>query len=125
MFRKICTSLLLSSFSLVAAVGPDITARDRLVKDLPNGVFAGKKLTPKVMNKNTKNNPMILFQSDERTVIDMHLSAKSIDLDFKSGVFKMSGMMSLEWRDLRLINHQFYKLIIFSGMFGIHLNGTE
>jgi len=88
MSRKICTSLLLSSFSLVAAVGPDITARDRLVKDLPNGVFAGKKLTPK---------------SDERTVIDMHLSAKSIDLDFKSGVFKMSGMMSLEWRDLRYV----------------------
>ena len=90
MSRKICTSLLLSSFSLVAAVGPDITARDRLVKDLPNGVFAGKKLTPKVMNKNTKNNPMILFQSDERTVIDMHLSAKSIDLDFKSGVLAVT-----------------------------------
>ena len=50
---------------------------------------------------------MILFQSDERTVIDMHLSAKSIDLDFKSGVFKMSGMMSLEWRDLRLIDQFF------------------
>ena len=34
--------------SAVGAVGPDLTARDRLVKDLPNGVFAGKKLTPKV-----------------------------------------------------------------------------
>ena len=32
----------------VQSVGPDITARDRLVKDLPNGIFAGKKLTPKV-----------------------------------------------------------------------------
>ena len=40
--------LLLSFLSLGLAVGPDITARDRLVKDLPNGVFAGKKLTPKV-----------------------------------------------------------------------------
>ena len=34
--------------SSVQSVGPDITARDRLVKDLPNGIFAGKKLTPKV-----------------------------------------------------------------------------
>ena len=33
----------------------------------------------------------------------MHLSVKSIDLDFKSGVFKMSGMMSLEWKDLRYV----------------------
>merc|ERR550532_3932140 len=29
----------------------------------------------------------------------MHLSVRSIDLDFKSGTFKLSGMMSLEWRD--------------------------
>ena len=41
--------LTLLSVSAVAAVGPDLTARDRLVKDLPNGVFAGKKLTPKVI----------------------------------------------------------------------------
>ena len=40
--------LLLWCCCSVAAVGPDITARDRLVKDLPNGVFAGRKLTPKV-----------------------------------------------------------------------------
>ena len=41
--------LLLSlATTAVGAVGPDITAKDRLVKDLPNGVFAGKKLTPKV-----------------------------------------------------------------------------
>ena len=40
--------LLLSLLCPSLAVGPDITARDRLVKDLPNGVFAGRKLTPKV-----------------------------------------------------------------------------
>ena len=34
---------------IVSSVGPDLTARDRLVKDLPNGIFAGKKLTPKVI----------------------------------------------------------------------------
>ena len=39
--------LTLLCVSAVVAVGPDLTARDRLVKDLPNGVFAGKKLTPK------------------------------------------------------------------------------
>ena len=33
---------------LTRGVGPDILARDRLVKDLPNGIFAGKKLLPKV-----------------------------------------------------------------------------
>ena len=43
--------LCLSGVSLVLAVGPDITARDRLVKDLPSGVFAGRKLTPKVCEK--------------------------------------------------------------------------
>ena len=40
--------LLTTNLALALAVGPDITARDRLVKDLPNGVFAGKKLVPKV-----------------------------------------------------------------------------
>lgn len=35
------------------------------------------------------------------TKIDMHLSVRSIDLDFKSGTFKLSGMMSLEWKDPR------------------------
>ena len=45
--------LTLLCVSAVVAVGPDLTARDRLVKDLPNGVFAGKKLTPKVRKKLT------------------------------------------------------------------------
>jgi len=80
--------LLLWCCCSVAAVGPDITARDRLVKDLPNGVFAGRKLTPK---------------QDVKTLIDMHLSVRSIDLDFKTGIFKMSGMMSLEWKDTRYV----------------------
>ena len=97
--------LTLLSVSAVVAVGPDLTARDRLVKDLPNGVFAGKKLTPKV-NKTVILMPVgsLLFsvnQLDMMTKIDMHLSVRSIDLDFKSGTFKLSGMMSLEWKDPR------------------------
>ena len=48
MFPAGPTLLLLLLPLLSLAVGPDITARDRLVKDLPNGVFAGRKLTPKV-----------------------------------------------------------------------------
>ena len=46
MIVLLCLSSLLD---IVNCVGPDLTARDRLVKDLPNGVFAGKKLTPKVV----------------------------------------------------------------------------
>ena len=42
-----------------------------------------------------------MFQQDVKTLIDMHLSVRSIDLDFKTGIFKMSGMMSLEWKDTR------------------------
>ena len=50
------------------------------------------------------------------TKIDMHLSVRSIDLDFKSGTFKLSGMMSLEWKDPRLahklLSNQFTYLIL-------------
>ena len=50
MFTEMTSILVMYMFgvTLVSAVGPDITARDRLVKDLPSGVFAGRKLTPKV-----------------------------------------------------------------------------
>ena len=48
--KKILSStlLVLGFVQIVIGVGPDILARDRLVKDLPNGIFAGKKLLPKV-----------------------------------------------------------------------------
>ena len=36
-------------------------------------------------------------------MIEMRLSIRSIDLDFKSGVFAMSGMMTLEWTDSRYV----------------------
>ena len=96
-------NLALLCVSAAVAVGPDLTARDRLVKDLPNGVFAGKKLTPKVKHllPHFKYFCSILFQLDVKTVISMHLSVRSIDLGFKSGTFKLSGMMSLEWKDPR------------------------
>jgi len=73
---------------VVVGVGPDILARDRLVKDLPSGIFAGKKLLPKV---------------DEKTIIEMKLSVRTIDLEFQTGTFKVSGMMTLEWNDARYI----------------------
>ena len=56
MSPDILLALLLISSCL--AVGPDITARDRLVKDLPNGVFAGRKLTPKVRVEVTSLSPL-------------------------------------------------------------------
>lgn len=80
------TLLVLEFVKIVVGVGPDILARDRLVKDLPNGIFAGKKLLPKV---------------DEKTVIEMSLSVRSIDLEFQTGTFLVSGMMTLEWNDPR------------------------
>ena len=103
--------LTLLSVSAVAAVGPDLTARDRLVKDLPNGVFAGKKLTPKVnkiriLSLASLTYVPLLNQVDMTTKIDMHLSVRSIDLDFKTGTFKLSGMMSLEWKDPRFTHSE-------------------
>ena len=56
--------LLLWCCCSVAAVGPDITARDRLVKDLPNGVFAGRKLTPKVETIEKDNSDVVLCYLD-------------------------------------------------------------
>ena len=99
--------LLFSWLSPSHTVGPDITARDRLVKDLPNGVFAGRKLTPKVRTEVLSSGSVSLFfvpeQVAEKTVIEMRLSIRSIDLDFKSGAFSMSGMMTLEWNDSRYV----------------------
>lgn len=70
----------------VAAVGPNIQARARLIKDLPVGVFAGEKLQPK---------------AEGRTLIDMSLSVRSLDLDFATATFKLSGWMKLTWQDDR------------------------
>lgn len=80
--------LLLASVCLTTAVGvgPDIQARARLIKDLPSGIFAGAKLPPKIR---------------EKTLIDLSLSVRSIDLDFQTGTFRVSGWMTLEWEDLR------------------------
>jgi len=72
--------------SVTLAVGPDIQARSRLIKNLPVGIFAGEKLPPKM---------------DEKTLIEMSISVRSLDLDFSSGTFKVSGWMKLNWRDDR------------------------
>ena len=49
--------LLLTLAAAAHGVGPDILARDRLVRDLPSGIFAGRKLPPKVkLPKRLHNN---------------------------------------------------------------------
>ena len=50
--------LLLILAAAAHGVGPDILARDRLVRDLPSGIFAGRKLPPKVkqVHKRLHNN---------------------------------------------------------------------
>jgi hypothetical protein len=40
-------------------------------------------------------------QAESRTLIDMSLSVRSLDLDFATGTFKLSGWMKLAWRDDR------------------------
>ena len=65
----LCTYLL----DIVSGVGPDLTARDRLVKDLPNGVFAGKKLTPKVI----LTSYMLHLQINSRNLETNHFSLMS------------------------------------------------
>ena len=69
-----------------SAVGPDIQAKERLLRDLPLG-FAGIKNIPP--------------RETDRTLIDMSLSIRSLDLDFQSGEFRTDGWMSLRWHDSR------------------------
>ena len=60
------------------------------------------------------------------TKIDMHLSVRSIDLDFKTGTFKLSGMMSLEWKDPRFTKIEsncLHNPLNFKDMSGTHLSG--
>jgi len=78
--------ILTSVLTTVNAVGPEIQARARLIKDLPMGIFAGAKLPPKI---------------DEKTLIEMSMSLRSINLEFQTGTFSVSGWMTLEWEDSR------------------------
>lgn len=69
-------------------IGPDLVARARLLRDLPiSKTLSGQsRIAPKARN---------------RTLIDMSLSVRSVDLDYATGVFKASGWMALKWNDPR------------------------
>lgn len=68
-------------------VGPSIKAKVRLLRDLPLGLYKSENLPP--------------ARKRDRTLIDMSLSIRSVDLDFASGTFKTDGWMSLQWSDPR------------------------
>jgi len=70
------------------AVGPDLKARARLLRDLPMGFGGVDAIPPK---------------ERDRTLIDMSLSVRSLDLDFEKGTFRTDGYMKLRWSDKRYI----------------------
>ena len=41
--------------------------------------------------------------SYSRTLIDMSLAVRSLDLDFEKGVFRTDGYMKLRWTDKRQV----------------------
>lgn len=98
--RSVAHLLLLSLASTIAVpVGPSLEAvpeptvpqelqdpHSRLMKYFSAGIFAGEKIPPK---------------ESSRTLIEMSFSIRSLDLDFKSGTFSVSGRMTLEWKDSR------------------------
>jgi len=71
----------------VFAVGPDIQARTNLVNQLLEDVFARKKLFPK---------------DEKKTVIEMGINIRYIDMDLSKGRFSLSGKMKLSWTDERI-----------------------
>ena len=77
------------SASLAEAVGPNLQAKVRLLRDLPLGLYE---------NKATKLPPP---KSRDRTLINMTLAVRSLDLDFETGTFRTDGWMSLRWLDPR------------------------
>lgn len=81
--------LLLLSPGLALGVGPDLRARSRLLRDLPMGPQARKP-----SEDGSERQP-------RRTLIDMSLAVRSIDLNFDTGVFSTDGWMSLRWQDER------------------------
>jgi len=69
----------------VSAVGPDMQATAKLIKDLPAGIFAGEKLPPK----------------DDRTLIEMSLNVRYLHLDYDLNKLTLSGTLTLKWKDER------------------------
>ena len=65
-------------------VGPELIGRARLLRDLNIGLDGGP---PKPKN--------------QRTVINMSLKIRSLNLNFDNGEFKTDGIMTLNWNDPR------------------------
>ena len=74
-------------------IGPDLVARARLLRDLP--LTRTLKANLKVGKRN----------QGHVTNIDVSISARSVDLDFREGIFSMNGWIALrcvKYRDIRL-----------------------
>ncbi len=72
------------AFDECLSVGPDLKAKQRLLHDLRIGL--DRPPPPK---------------RRDRTLIEMSLGVRSLDLDFATGVFRTDGWMSLKWNDER------------------------
>jgi hypothetical protein len=78
--------IFLSVLQIAFAVGPDLKARSRLLLDLPMGFGGIDRIPPK---------------EREKTLIEMSLAVRSLDLDFEKGIFRTDGYMTLRWKDPR------------------------
>ena len=66
-------------------IGPDMVARARLLRDLP--LTRTLKAQSKVGER----------KQGHVTNIDVSISARSVDLDFKEGIFSMNGWIALRY----------------------------
>ena len=78
-------SIFLNTFVFIntKTIGPDIVARARLLRDLPltRTLFAQSKVGQRA--------------PEHVTNIYVSLSTRSVDLDFKKGIFSMNGWIAL------------------------------
>lgn len=79
----LCVSVFVH-FDTCRSVGPDLKAKQRLLHDLRIGL---DRFPPP--------------KRRDRTLIDMRLAVRSLDLNFEEGIFRTDGWMSLRWTDER------------------------
>ena len=95
--------LLISNFVINVwpkTIGPDIVARARLLRDLP--------LT-RTLKAQSKVN-----QRDHGHVTNIYvsISARSVDLDFNTGIFSMNGWVSLRYVQQVRINELYISVLV-------------
>ena len=95
-----CSLLLILLSRTSVGVGPDLRARSRLLRDLPMG-FQSRRGGGSSGSSVGSSSGSSGASEPRRTLIDMRLAVRSIDLDFSTGVFSADGWMSLRWRDDR------------------------